>query len=188
MEIIDQILREHLEIKLELGAGSKPGTNGWITLDQNEVCDINWDLANGIPFPDGSVSVVYASHLLEHFYFRDLMSLLFECYRVLKTEGVISICVPCARLFIEAYTKKDRTFWERIPRHFMPAWNDTSTMMDILNYMAYMDGHHKFMFDEENLVRILELAGFRDSRLREFDPDVDNPDRRPVSIFAMAKK
>jgi hypothetical protein len=34
--------------------------------------------------------------------------------------------------------------------------------MDRLNYIAYMDGHHRYMFDEENLLRVLVQAGFAD--------------------------
>jgi len=31
-----------------------------------------------------------------------------------------------------------------------PAWNDT-TKIDYVNYTAYMDNDHRYMFDEENL-------------------------------------
>jgi hypothetical protein len=40
--------------------------------------------------------------------------------------------------------------------------------MDILNYIAYMDGHHRFMFDAENLMKVLSDAGLMDVRIRDF--------------------
>ena len=188
MEKIDQLLATGLPVKLEIGAGQKKGTDGWITLDQNEYCDINWDLSEGIPFPDNSVDMLYSSHLLEHFYFREMMQLLAECRRVLKPGGTISVSVPCTRFFIDAYMKGDRNYYDRLPLHWDPAWNNTGSLIDLVNYMAYMDGHHKYMFDEENLVRVLEISGFREVRLREFEPGLDSAERRHESINACGFK
>ena len=35
-----------------------------------------------------------------------------------------------------------------------------NSRVDYVNYIAYMDGHHKYMFDEENLLSILRNVGF----------------------------
>jgi len=43
------------------------------------------------------------------------------------------------------------------------------------------------MFDEENLVFILKSKGFRNVRLREFDPSLDMPERDIESIYAKPK-
>jgi hypothetical protein len=51
-----------------------------------------------------------------------------------------------------------------------------------------MAGEHKYMFDEENLVFILKSKGFRNVRLREFDPSLDMPERDIESIYAEAEK
>ena len=53
------------QIKLELGSGQKKGKDGWVTVDLHGA-DINWDLRRGLPLRDGSVDVIYSSHLLEH--------------------------------------------------------------------------------------------------------------------------
>lgn len=187
-EKITTLLLERKEIRLELGAGEKAGTNGWITLDQNDVCDINWDLKLGIPFPDESVDVIYSSHMLEHFYFKEMMVLLNECYRILKPGGIISVSVPCARFFIEAYLNSDRDYWNSLPLHWEPAWDNTGSLIDLVNYMAYMEGHHKYMFDNENLINVLKLTGFRNARLRDFDPTIDSQLRKHESINAIAEK
>jgi predicted SAM-dependent methyltransferase len=188
MEIIDRILSEHQEVKLEIGSGERIGSNGWVTLDQNDTCDIKWDLVNGIPFPDESVGIIYSSHLLEHFTFKEIQVLLAECKRVLKQGGTISVSVPCAKFFIDAYVRRDVNYWDSLPLHWDPAWDNTSSLIDLVNYIAYMDGHHKYMFDEENLIQVLKLAGFRNSRLREFDPELDSLERRHESIFAVAER
>ena len=54
--------------------------------------------------------------------------------------------------------------------------------------MAYMGGHHRHLFDEENLCQILVDRGYRDVRLREFDEALDLPQRRDQSIYVKALK
>ena len=51
-----------------------------------------------------------------------------------------------------------------------------------------MDGYHKYMFDEENLLAILTNIGFKNARLRDFDPSLDMEKRKHESIYAIAKK
>jgi hypothetical protein len=54
--------------------------------------------------------------------------------------------------------------------------------------MAYMDGQHKYMFDEENLIFILKSKGFRNVKLRQFDPTLDLKERDYESIYAEGEK
>ncbi|MCG3164371.1 MAG: hypothetical protein POELPBGB_00125 [Bacteroidia bacterium] len=183
---IDEIIKAGKEIKLEIGAGAKKGKNGWITLDMHEGCDIEWDLRNGIPFPDNSISKIYSSHLFEHLTFKESAGLMKECLRVLEPEGVFSVCVPNAKLYVDAYVKDDKAFWASNSR-FMPAYNGT-TKMDYLNYIAYMDGHHKYMFDEENLLAVLKKNGFRNAKTRRFDPEIDLKERDHESLYAEGVK
>ena len=58
----------------------------------------------------------------------------------------------------------------------------------MLNYIAYMRGHHRYMFDEENLVNILKQCGFESPGLRSFDPLLDISSRDFESIYALATK
>jgi hypothetical protein len=44
------------------------------------------------------------------------------------------------------------------------------------------------MFDEENLLFILESQGFKNVRLRQFDPAIDLKEREFESIYAEAEK
>ena len=67
-----------------------------------------------------------------------------------------------------------------------PAYNDT-TKIDYINYTAYMDGHHKYMFDEESLLHILNAKGMKNARLRTFDPKLDMQERDFESIYAIAE-
>lgn len=183
---VRRLLREGREIYVELGAGNKSGTGGWTTIDVTRNCDIYWDLRKGIPFPNGSITKIYSSHFFEHLSFAEAQSFLDECKRALVPEGRFSICVPNAKLYLDAYVKgkalDPATFFG-----YGAAYNQT-TRIDYVNYVAYMDGAHKYMFDEENLIFVLRSKGFRNVRLREFDPSLDVQERAFESIYAEADK
>jgi predicted SAM-dependent methyltransferase len=182
---ISHLLKEDKPIFLEVGSGDKKGENGWITMDHSANCDIYWDLRKGIPFPDESISKIYSSHFLEHLTFREGQAFLKECLRVLVPGGHFSICVPNARMYIEAYclnhTLDSNLFI------YKPAYNNT-TKIDYINHIAYMDGEHKYMFDEENLICVLKQGGFQNVRSRKFDSSIDLEWRDVNSIYAEAEK
>lgn len=183
---ISVLLKENREIYLEIGSGSKKGENGWTTLDMAPGCDIFWDLSEGLPFPDETVHKIYSSHVLEHFTYIEGQRLLAESLRVLIPGGLFSICVPNARIYIDAYAAR-RTLEAVTYFGYEPAFNATS-MINYVNYVAYMDGHHKYMFDEENLIADIEKSGFKSVRLRGFDRTIDLEVRDFESIYAEAKK
>ena len=91
-----------------------------------------------------------------------------------------------AALYIQAYLSGENLSAKNYI-FYGPALNNT-TKIDYVNYMAYMDGHHNYMFDEENLLFILKAKGFKDVKLRQFDPCMDNKERDFESIYAQAKK
>jgi predicted SAM-dependent methyltransferase len=185
---IKKLLGENGNINLEIGAGEKKGHDNWTTMDENDLCDLKWDTRKGIPFPADRLSSIYSSHMFEHLTFTQIEAMLAECKRVLKTNGIFSICVPNARMYLEAYLNNDKDFWNRKPGgRAVTAFNNT-TAIDCANYIAYMDGLHKYMFDEENLVFILKKNGFRNARVRSFDPAIDMQDRDFDSIYAIAEK
>jgi predicted SAM-dependent methyltransferase len=173
------------KIKLELGSGARRGKNGFTTVDLAGA-DIIHDLRKGIPLNDNTVDFIYASHLFEHIPFPNLMTLLGECKRILKVGGQISVCVPNARNYILAYVE-GRQFVYR-DNLFEPAIVETGSLMDQVNYQAYMGGNHHYMFDEQNLINTLHKAGFKEAELRAFDPSIDNSDRLFESIYAISRK
>lgn len=181
---VRKVLLDEDHIQLDIGAGDSQRP-GWVTLDITDNCDLFWDLRRGIPFPDNSVDVIYSSHLLEHMSYRDGLSLLREALRVLKPGGVVSVCVPNARLYVEAYLgtvplSKDHNFWE-------PALESDSGI-DLLNYIAYMNGEHQCMFDQQSLLSRIKRAGFTDVEERFFDVSLDVVEREFESIYAVGIK
>jgi SAM-dependent methyltransferase len=64
---------------------------------------ILWDLRKGIPFNNITFDVVYHSHLLEHIDQEYAPTFLKECYRVLKSGGILRVVVPDLQKIIVRY-------------------------------------------------------------------------------------
>jgi predicted SAM-dependent methyltransferase len=183
---IDSLLDDPSPILLELGAEKNREMEGWTYVDLNGDCDLTLNLTKPIPFPNDSIDTIYSSHLLEHFEYPSLLNLLKECYRVIKPGGTFSVVVPNAGIYIRSYSNLDNFNVEYYCK-YRPALNYNSKI-DYVNYIAYMAGHHKYMFDEQNIITILEKTGFQKVALRNFDPTLDLPQRDYESIYVVAKK
>lgn len=168
--------------KLEIGAGLSR-KEGFLILDLNLAAQFPYDLRAGLPFPDASIDFLYAEHVLEHLQHREVAVLLKECDRVLRPGGVISVCVPDAAAYLEGYAHAPL-------RPLQPPDSPLNfeARINYVNYMFYMDGHHKFMFDQEGLLLALQDAGFNQVRPRSFDPSLDWSERRAESIYAEGTK
>lgn len=178
-------LAKNKEIKLNLGSGAIRGHDGWVTIDLWGA-DINHNLANGIPLPNDSVDLIYTSHLFEHIPFQDLIKFIGECKRVLKVGGALLVCVPDASLYIRAYSLREN--FKNISLMARSAVVNTGSFLDQINYIAYMGGEHHYLFDKENLLNTLKLAGFEISNIRDFDPKIDLLERMHESIYSKSIK
>ena len=67
---------------------------GWLNLDKfnDDKIDILANLENGLPFKDGTIDYIYASHVLEHVVRSS--DLIIDVHRVLKKGGIFEIYVP----------------------------------------------------------------------------------------------
>lgn len=182
---IKELLENRSEIKLELGE-SKSRMEGWLTVDCQGAPDLLHDLRQPFPFPDGSVDQIYSSHVIEYFDYQELLSHLSEIRRMLKPGGVFRVAVPNARIYLDAYFHSD-SFDVNYYCRYAPAFHYHSPI-DIVNYIAYMAGYHRRLFDEAQLLAILKSAGFRNVASRAFDENIDLEDRRYESIYARAER
>ncbi len=183
--VIESLLQRTKPILLELAPGGRK-MKGWTTVGLAEASDIRMDLSNPLPLPDNSVTQIYSAHFLEHLHYPDLVNLLCECCRVLQPGGFFKVAVPNARIYIEAYLNP-ATFDAEYYCRYKPGFQYNSRI-DYVNYTAYMGGHHRYMFDEENLPIILTNAGLKSARLREAEPMLDIEARMYESIYAEAVK
>lgn len=69
--------------------------DGYIGIDIDEWGqEIRWNLNDGIPFPDESVSDIYISHVLEHFTNMESKAFIKEAQRVLIDGGTMTARQP----------------------------------------------------------------------------------------------
>lgn len=92
-------------MKLHLGCGPRY-IPGFMHVDMQAAPHV--DIVGPVeclPLDDNSVSLIYASHVLEHFGRYSYRAVLEEWFRVLRTGGVLRIAVPdfaaCAAIYYE---------------------------------------------------------------------------------------
>lgn len=173
-------------LKLNLGCGpnKKPG---WLNIDfYHPGADLQLDLRERWPFPDGSVSYVYSEHVFEHFEFHDeVPHFLSEALRVLQAEGVFDVGVPDTEWPLRGYGNPDLDYW-----HFAPTVHPKSceTQLDHINYHFRQGDEHKYAWDEKTLARSLEKSGFICTARRPFDPVLDSESRKTGTLYMRAVK
>jgi len=171
--------------KVEIGSGPIKKEE-FISSDIDLHTDYPFDLRIGLPYPPSSIDIIYAEHVFEHFDYVTLVSLLRDCYDVLKPGGVLSAAVPDAEIYLNAYSNdRDFNYREYCKYDFGLSYR---YRIDYVNYIFYMGGHHRYMFDKESLVLIMRAAGFKDAKLRGFDPNLDQAERQYESIYVIGSK
>lgn len=172
--------------KLEIGLGNSRKKEGFITSDLNLKTDYPYDLRMGLPFGKDSIDMIYSEHVLEHFSYKDLIFLLKDCYRVMKPNGVFSVAIPNAKIYLNAYANSEPFDQKKYCSYQFGL--SYKNKIDYVNYIFYMDGEHRHMFDEESVVTILSEVGFNNVKLRDFDSQIDQEERRYQSIYAEGRK
>jgi predicted SAM-dependent methyltransferase len=173
------------EIKLHIG-GNESRT-GWTILDveQRSEVDIVADASNLSMLEDESVSIIYASHVLEHFHYNlnnSLLRTLTEWYRVLKVGGQLLISVPDLRTLCWLYLNPNLMARER--HHLMRIMFGGQTNPYDVHYVG---------FDFEILSLYLQEVGFLDcEQVTEFNLFKDCSSLRLmdtlISLNIVAKK
>jgi len=100
-------------VDVNLGCGDYYA-DGWVNVDTADHPGVNrdagWDVLDGIPYGDGTVSRVYMGHVLEHVPLDSVVPFLREVFRVLASDGAAVIVGPDVGL---AY-RQGRTFMKDV--------------------------------------------------------------------------
>jgi len=136
------------DIKLHLGCGTKY-IPGFLHIDIipgshiDYVCSID----SLYMFKNNSVSLIYASHVLEHFKRNEVPRVLYEWHRVLKTGGTLRIAVPDFSKIVQMYKKNE---------------NVEEITGLLFGGQTYDYNFHHVTFDFAYLKKLLEYEGFKD--------------------------
>jgi ubiquinone/menaquinone biosynthesis C-methylase UbiE len=148
-------------MRLHLGCG-KRRLEGWLNCDLHD-SDMDMDI-RVLPFEDNSADEILAVHVCEHFYVHDILNVLKEWHRVLKTGGKIALELPCLDKVIAHFingSPANMTLW--------PLYGDPNT---------HNDGEpalHKWCWSLIAFRRLLEQAGF--TEITEETPHYHVPSR-----------
>ena len=162
-------LEKQPEIRLDLGSGIFPRT-GFVGVDNFEgklvqllgsghsqddlhkvVSDkpiIDWNLLQGIPLRDHSVSEISTSHFVEHF--PNLDFLFQEIHRILVPQGILTIVVPYAQSVEGLYPGHSLFFTERWFQEnalFQKLFGIESVSFTYSEYFEQLQPHQKAMLN-----------------------------------------
>lgn len=167
-----------------------PGQKNFFAFARN--ADIHVANALKLPFIDGSVDVIYSSHMLEHLDQHEAKVFLNEAKRVLKPRGVLRIGVPDIRILVDEYLETgdaDRFIFRTSMVEPKPRG-----LLRKLKY-ALLTGfrRHNWMYDGPSLAKLLRANGFEDpivqpaGKTRIQDPgELDLAERASSTVFIEA--
>lgn len=151
-----------------------------------------YDLSKGIPADEASTTYIYSSHFYEHLEHFTLKFLLSECFRVLESGGVMRLAMPNFTRLLAAYHNRDEEFFkwavnENTISHYRVPIEEVK-WADVLSLGLYEWGEHKYFYDGEKLIDMLQRAGFIDAKEVDFDPTLDIESRREHTFYLSAIK
>ncbi len=191
-----QRYRHARDLRVNIGCGSR-GHPDWVNVDFMALPSVNcvYDCRKRLPFPDGSVRMIFTEHFFEHIdYTEETPCFLSECRRVLKAGGVLRIVVPDAGRYLRAYAADG---WEALTHlrglradQFDPYTGSIyRTKMELINEVFRQAYTHKFAYDAETLRQVLHDAGFARTIHQDFgrselpELTIDLPARAHESLY-----
>lgn len=190
-------LKTRKELKLNLGCGDKT-PEGWVNVDyalgawlfkipfftifnkKLKLFNVKWsekiflhDLRKKLPWEDNSVEVIYSSHTLEHLFLCEAKTLLQECYRVLKPNGIIRIIVPDLNSYVVKYVSGEipaPKFLDVLSVHYIRPQDKLIKKL----LAPVMSFPHKCMYDEASLISIMSEIGFEGDSKKFLESEITN--------------
>lgn len=139
-------------MKLNLGSGISP-REGFVNIDFKECkgVDLIYDLNEPLPYNEGDIEHIFASHIIEHFWWDKVYGRIQDWYRVLKNGGTCDIWTVDFDILIYHYIhSNDDNFLET---------------MKAINWRIFSDARkgyaHHALFNERLLKYFMLKAGFK---------------------------
>jgi predicted SAM-dependent methyltransferase len=152
--------------QVEIGPGTHPLGAAWECVDtipRPHVQHIAHWGTDRLPFEDQTVSLIYASHVLEHVAWTHTVEALKEAHRILEPGGVLELWVPNMQKIVMAWVNgevhKDG-WWRANPDHDPDIWLNGR----IFTHGPGDENFHRAGFTPALLRKRLQAAGFVDVR------------------------
>lgn len=157
---------------------------------------LHYNVTKGVPLDSDSLLGINMSHILEHFTREEGLKVLKECHRVLAPGGVLRVSCPDLLVYAKAYVARDSSFYDSTAIRMACCYEGLITYGDRFISKAYdNDNGHKWFYDAESAMQLLQLAGFtklrqsflHDSVLPNIE-EVEPAYRAPESFYVEAIK
>ena len=128
------------------------------------------DIVSGLPRSDGSASLLYCSHVLEHLSLGDLRTALENSRRVLASGGVFRIVLPDLRRLSEDYQQSSAPDRGVVFIRHSGMGRESRPRGGIQLIRQFIgNSHHLWLWDFDGLAAELKNAGFVGIRRAEFN-------------------
>jgi predicted SAM-dependent methyltransferase len=147
--------------RLNIGSGDLPmRIPGWTNIDQAPYSGVDMVLeVPPLPWPDRSVSEIFAGHFLEHLDRSTAAEFLDECWRILVPGGWLGIVVPDMREVMRRYVQGEHAPMEWPAGHYRDL-RDLDELCAAIIFSTDQPSHHQWAYDQFTLGRALMSAGF----------------------------
>lgn len=155
--------------RLHLGCGSN-FLEGWLNTDVRDGADVRFLNAGKLyPFFDATFDYVFSEHLFEHLSVEEGMTMLHECFRVLRPGGRLRLTLPDFDFLIRLYQHPEEEQHKAYIRwsigHFDGAVRriygeeDVPAMFVVNNFIR--EWGHRMVYNRAVLTDLLTRVGFK---------------------------
>jgi len=137
-------------IKINMGCGQRNFGPGWVHIDGGDYPHLDSNDILHLPYNNGTVDLIYTSHVIEYFDKNIVLDVLQEWRRVLKPGGILRVAVPdfeaMARLYSDGKISLNKILG--------PLYGEM--------LMGKQFIYHKRVYDYTTLKAMLEQLGMKD--------------------------
>lgn len=161
--IIESYFAEREIRKLHLGCGENI-LNSWLNSDFSPHFDeiLHLDVTDTFPFSNDTIDYIFSEHMIEHISYLNGLTMLSECYRVLRNNGKIRISTPDLQFLVDLYkddkSQLQREYIDWASDAFIKSAPYSDAIFVINNFVR--DWGHLFIYDEKTLRASMEKVGF----------------------------
>lgn len=152
-------------VRLDLGAGER-SPEGFTPLGR----EFHGTEIYPLPYPDNSVDIIRAAHVVEHYPHGQVGDVIKEWVRALKPGGILRIAVPDFKVIAEQYL----------------VGNEMPIQSYIMGGQADADDYHKSLFDRDTLRKFLADAGL--VLLQPWTSELEDCAAYPISLNIQGTK
>jgi predicted SAM-dependent methyltransferase len=135
-------------VKVNMGCGWRNFGPDWVHIDGGNYKHLDYNVITDLEFPDNTVDLIYASHVIEYFNRQEACILLAEWRRALKPNGILRIAVPDFAELSRLYQEKEI----RLENVLGPLYGAMQMSEETI--------YHKTAYDLESLSIFLTQNGF----------------------------